>query len=174
MLNRDDTMAKQFINGTVYQAFLSPQDYHRWHSPVDGTIVKAEIVPGTYYAVLPDPGAPVGDPDLKPGDPRGALIRSQSWLTLSSTRALIYIEADNPKIGLIGFIGVGMAEVSTCEITVKKHQKVSTGDELGMFHFGGSSHALIFRPEAKIVFADNVVVDQHLLVNSIIGQDQNA
>ncbi|KAJ7795115.1 hypothetical protein B0H14DRAFT_3555790 [Mycena olivaceomarginata] len=44
----------------------------------------------------------------------GAIIRSQSWLTQSATRVIICIQADNPKIGLVGFIGVGMAEVSTC------------------------------------------------------------
>ncbi|KAK0496267.1 phosphatidylserine decarboxylase [Armillaria luteobubalina] len=173
MLYRDN-IAQSFIGGTVYQAFLSPQDYHRWRSPIDGTITRAEIVPGTYYAVLPDAGAEVGDPDLQPGDPHGALIRSQAWLTLSSTRAIIYIQSDNPVIGLVAFIGVGMAEVSTCTVSVQTGQKVSTGDELGMFHFGGSSHALIFGPQVNITFADHVKVDQHLKVNSIIAQASKA
>lgn len=174
MLNRDDQYANQFAGGTVYQAFLSPQDYHRWRSPVDGVIEKAVILPGTYYAVLPDAGAEPDDPDLKTGDPHGALIRSQSWITLSATRALIYIRADNPDIGLMCFIGVGMAEVSTCEVSVTDGQKVKTGDELGMFHFGGSSHALIFGPQTSITFADTVIIDKHLHVNSIIAQVQKA
>ncbi|KAK0211512.1 phosphatidylserine decarboxylase [Armillaria fumosa] len=173
MLYRDN-IAQSFIGGTVYQAFLSPQDYHRWRSPIDGTITRAEIVPGTYYAVLPDAGAEVGDPDLAPGDPHGALIRSQAWLTLSSTRAIIYIQSDNPAIGLVAFIAVGMAEVSTCTVSVQTGQKVSTGEELGMFHFGGSSHALIFGPQVNITFADHVKVDQHLKVNSIIAQASKA
>jgi hypothetical protein len=29
--------AEKFVGGTVYQAFLSRADYHRWHSPVKGT-----------------------------------------------------------------------------------------------------------------------------------------
>jgi len=169
MLNRDE-QAKIFEGGTVYQAFLSPQDYHRWHCPVDGTIVRTELVPGTYYAVIPDSGAPDGDPDLHPGDPHGALIRSQGWLSHSSARAIIYIKADNPDIGLMAFIGVGMAEVSTCDILVKEGQKVKTGDEMGMYHFGGSSHALIFRPQTQITFADEVKLDKHLLVNSVLAQ----
>ena len=159
-----------FVGGTVYQAFLSPQDYHRWRSPVDGVIEKAVIVPGSYYAVIPDDGAPADDPDLPEHDPRGALIRSQAWLTITAVRALIFIRAANPTIGLMCFIGVGMAEVSTCTLSVADGQTVSTGDELGMFHFGGSSHALVFGPQANVTFADNVVVDQHLWVNSIIAQ----
>ncbi|KAK0480861.1 phosphatidylserine decarboxylase [Armillaria novae-zelandiae] len=170
MLYRDEVTAQSFVGGTVYQAFLSPQDYHRWHSPIYGTIVRADVVPGTYYAVLPDAGAEVGDPDLKPCDPHGAMIRSQAWLTHSSTRAIIYIQADNPVIGLVAFIGVGMAEVSTCTVSVQVGQKVSPGDELGMFHFGGSSHALIFGPQVKVNFADTVEVDKHIKVNEIIAQ----
>lgn len=166
----DHTYVDPFVGGTVYQAFLSPQDYHRWRSPVDGVIEKAVVVPGSYYAVIPDDGAAPDDPDLPLHDPHGALIRSQAWLTITSARALIFIRANNPVIGLMCFIGVGMAEVSTCTLSVADGQPVSTGDELGMFHFGGSSHALVFGPQVNVTFADNVVVDQHLWVNSIIAQ----
>jgi phosphatidylserine decarboxylase len=31
-------LAKHFVGGTVYQAFLSALFYHRWHAPVDGVI----------------------------------------------------------------------------------------------------------------------------------------
>ncbi|KAG2003680.1 phosphatidylserine decarboxylase [Coprinopsis cinerea AmutBmut pab1-1] len=170
ILNKDDQMADKFVGGTVYQAFLSPQDYHRWHAPVDGTIVNTVSVPGTYYAVLPDAGADDDDPDLKPGDPHGALIRSQGYLNVTAARALIYIQADNPDIGLICFVGIGMAEVSTCEIVVKEGQKVKTGDQIGMFHFGGSSHSIIFGPQSKVTFADVIEVDKHNFVNSVLAQ----
>lgn len=63
-----------------------------------------------------------------------------------ATRCLIFIEADNPLIGLICFIALGMMDVSSCEITVRSGQRVSKGDQIGMFHFGGSSHCLVFRP----------------------------
>jgi phosphatidylserine decarboxylase len=47
------------------------------------------------------------------------------------------------------FVGVGMDEVTTCEITVEERQRVGKGDQLGMFHFGGSSHCLLFRKGVK-------------------------
>ena len=37
----DDEAVEEFVGGTVYQAFLSATNYHRWHSPVAGTIVRA-------------------------------------------------------------------------------------------------------------------------------------
>ncbi|KAJ7729269.1 phosphatidylserine decarboxylase [Mycena maculata] len=46
-------------------------------------------------------------------------------------------------------MAVGMTDVSTCEMTVKESGHIVCGDELGMFHFGGSTHVLIFRLETK-------------------------
>ena len=42
----NDVAVEEFVGGTVYQAFLSATNYHRWHSPVTGTIVPPELPPG--------------------------------------------------------------------------------------------------------------------------------
>lgn len=76
----------------------------------------------------------------------------QAFLTSTATRAVIFIQADNPKIGLMCFVAVGMGDVSNNEITVRIGQHVNKGDQLGMFHFGGSTHVLLFRPEVKLDF----------------------
>ena len=146
MMNFDE-LAPQFGGGTVYQAFLSALSYHRWHSPVNGRIVKTEIVNGTYY--LENLYQGFYNPD---GPDSSAPNNSQPFLTAVATRALIFIEADNPAIGLMCVIPVGMAEVSSCQITVKAGDIVKKGDELGMFHFGGSTHCLIFRPGVNLDF----------------------
>jgi phosphatidylserine decarboxylase len=136
-----DPLAPQFVGGTVYQAFLSALSYHRWHSPVSGRIVKAYVQPGSYYSeTLAEGFDPAGPND------------SQGYITEVATRAMIFIEADNPDIGLMCVMPVGMAEVSTCDIAVYEGQHVNKGDPLGMFHFGGSTHCLIFRPGVKLTF----------------------
>jgi len=136
-----DPLAGQFAGGTVYQAFLSALSYHRWHSPVSGKIVKTRLVDGSYYAEALSEGF----------DPAGP-NNSQGYITQVASRALIFIEADNPDIGLMCALFVGMAEVSSNEITVQAGQHVKKGDQLGMFHFGGSTHCLIFRPEVHLEF----------------------
>jgi phosphatidylserine decarboxylase len=136
-----DPFTDHFVGGTVYQAFLSALSYHRWHSPVSGTIVKAYTIEGTYYSEAISEGYD----DAGPND-------SQGYITELATRALIYIQADNPKIGLMCFMPVGMAEVSSCDITVYEGQRVKKGEQLGMFHFGGSTHCLFFGPEVKLQF----------------------
>lgn len=137
----NDPLAVVFEGGTIYQAFLSALSYHRWHSPVSGKIVKTTLIDGTYYAEnIAEGYDPAGPND------------SQAFITGLATRALVFIEADNPGIGLMCVIFVGMAEVSTCEITVYQGQHVEKGDQLGMFHFGGSTHCLVFRPGVKLEF----------------------
>jgi phosphatidylserine decarboxylase len=136
-----DALAPQFVGGTIYQAFLSASSYHRWHSPVSGRVVKTRLIDGSYYAQTPAVGF----------DPAGP-NESQGYITQVASRGLVFIEADNPKIGLMAVMFVGMAEVSSNEITVYEGQHVEKGDPLGMFHFGGSTHTLIFRPQVQVDF----------------------
>lgn len=146
-LLHNDPWTSKFEGGTLYQAFLSALSYHRWNSPVSGTIVKAYNLPGSYYSET----LWQGFENERGADPVAA-NDSQAFLTATATRAVIFIKADNPKIGLMCFVAVGMSEVSSDEITVRVGQHVNKGDQLGMFHFGGSTHVLLFRPETKVEF----------------------
>ncbi|WP_143167474.1 phosphatidylserine decarboxylase family protein [Massilia sp. CF038] len=140
MLAGDD-LAQRFDGGTVYQAFLSSFSYHRWHSPVTGRVVRTRVIDGSYYAQCQEEG-------FDPCSPR----QSQAYITQVATRALIFIQADHPGIGLMCFVAVGMAEVSTCDVTVVEGQHLQKGEQLGMFHFGGSTHCLVFGPDAMLEF----------------------
>ncbi|KAL2036738.1 hypothetical protein N7G274_010533 [Stereocaulon virgatum] len=140
MLANDD-YAPRFNGGTVYQALLHSKAYHRWHSPVSGVIRKAYIVPGAYFAANSIQGFDALGPH-----------RSLAYITQVNTRAVIFIEADDPSIGLMCFLAVGMCEFSSCECTVVDGQRVIKGEQLGIFHYGGSTYCLIFRPETKITF----------------------
>lgn len=107
---------------------------------------KAYVVSGSYYLENLYQSFLSNNPDTSAPD------RSQGFLTAVATRALIFIEADNPAIGLMCVMPVGMAEVSSCDITVKPGEHVNKGDPLGMFHFGGSTHCLFFRPGVNLEF----------------------
>ncbi len=137
----DGKFVDQFVGGTVYQAFLSAENYHRWHSPASGTIKMIHQVEGTYYAEAAAEGF----------DPAGP-NNSQGYIAHVATRALIFIEADEP-VGLMCLMPVGMVEVSSCIVTVKEGQRVKKGDQIGYFQFGGSTHCLILRPGVIAEFA---------------------
>ncbi|KAL4802432.1 Phophatidylserine decarboxylase-domain-containing protein [Aspergillus unguis] len=170
MLSHDD-LAPQFEGGTVYQAFLSALSYHRWHSPVNGKIVKAYVVDGTYYSEPLFEGLS-GEKNDHPGMQKidsGGEVTTQEYLTCVATRAIIFIECDDPAVGLVAFLGVGMCEVSTCEITVKEGQKVKKGDQLGMFHFGGSTHCLVFRKGVEVEGLPSPELKKNVPINGQLG-----
>ncbi len=148
----DDESAEEFVGGTVYQAFLSATNYHRWHSPVAGKIVRAFVRAGTYYSEADAEGRDAVEP-----------MNSQSYLAHVAVRAIILIEADNPVIGLVAFVPVGMSEVSSCLIAanIKPGYHVEKGEELGHFQFGGSTHCLVFRPGAIAEFSLAAIPQPH-------------
>ena len=159
----NDPSAEKFVGGTVYQAFLSAYNYHRWHSPVSGTVLKAENVEGTYFSEAEAEGV----------DPAGP-NNSQGFIAHIAARAIIHIEADDPAIGHMVVMPIGMAEVSSCLIhrAIKPGARVKKGDELGCFQYGGSTHCLIFRPGVIEAFALNALPEPNnpdpplMLVNS--------
>ncbi len=149
MLNHHEA-ANDFVGGTIYQAFLSATSYHRWSSPVEGDVVYAGIIDGTYFSeptingftnpAGPDPAAP---------------DQAQSYITHVATRAILIINTGGP-LGFVCAIYVGMADVSTCEINSRflknLPQHVDKGEEVGMFHHGGSTHCLLFQKGVKLTW----------------------
>jgi phosphatidylserine decarboxylase len=132
----DGNYVDAFDGGDVFQAYLSPFNYHRWHSPVSGRVVEAYVKQGLLFSQDAAWGEDPTDQD-----------HSEGYLAHVQTRALIFIEADAP-VGLICVMPIGMVEVSTCVIDdkIRSGARVEKGDELGYFQFGGSTHCVIFRP----------------------------
>lgn len=132
-----DPVAKEFVGGDVYQAFLSAYNYHRWNSPVNGTVLKSWNIDGTYYSEAESEGADPGGPD-----------RSQGYISQVAARAVILIRSDDPTLGLVAMIYIGMAEISSCKVTVPDGHPVKKGDEIGHFQYGGSTHCMVFQKGA--------------------------
>jgi phosphatidylserine decarboxylase len=126
----------RFIGGDVFQTFLSGADYHRWHAPVDGIVREAVVVDGLMFSNAESAGP----------DPKGIL--SQGYQTAVNTRGLIFIESDDPIIGLVCCIPVGITEISSITLGVQRGDRVRKGEELGYFSYGGSSMAVVFQPGA--------------------------
>ena len=138
-------LAKHFIGGTLYQAFLNATSYHRWHSPVDGKIVKKWIVNGTYFS---EPTIIPGFTNPDDADP-AAPDRGQGHIPHLATRAIFLIQAP-PPIGLMAAIYVSMADVSTCEIRHNLPENIKKGEDIGMVHHGGFTLRLLFRPGVNL------------------------
>ncbi|RAK72176.1 phosphatidylserine decarboxylase family protein [Aspergillus fijiensis CBS 313.89] len=143
-----------FTGGTVFQAWLSAFSYHRWHAPVTGTVVNVLNLKGTYFAADPAKGFENVDPATKASCPdRQAPDLSLTMISSTATRTAVLIQADNPALGTVGFLAIGMADVSSCVATVTVGDRVVKGQEIGSFHYGGSSFCLLFEPGVDLTFS---------------------
>jgi phosphatidylserine decarboxylase len=88
---------------------------------------------------------------------------SQSYLAHVAARAIILIDADDPVVGLVPFVPVGMSDVSSCIIhsNIKPGYHVMKGEEVGHFQYGGSTHCVVFRPGAIAEFALAAIPQPH-------------
>jgi phosphatidylserine decarboxylase len=129
-------LAERFVGGSLYQAYLSSHNYHRWHAPISGTVERAYFVDGTYYSTLE-----------AEGEDAAGLNDSQGYSTAVAARAIVVIAADHAPLGRVACVFVGMAEVSSCVIEALPGQHVRKGDEIGFFQYGGSTYCLLFEPD---------------------------
>ena len=118
-----------FIDGLAIQILLLPFNYHRWHAPVSGRVTQVKTVPGLFFA------APTPEEDYAVSFP---------FLSHVNTRTIVFIEADNPRIGNIAMVFVGLTEVSSCQATVAAGDRVALGGEIGHYAFGGSTCCILF------------------------------
>ena len=123
----------RFVGGYVCQSYLSGADYHRWHAPVDGVVRDAVVVEGLMFSNLVN-------------DITG--VASQAYYTAVNTRGLTFIEADDPAIGVVCVMPIGITEVSSITLTARAGDRVKKGHQLGYFGFGGSTIAAIFEKKA--------------------------
>lgn len=93
-----DKIASMFpAKSGVCIARLAPQDYHRFHSPVDGRIVRSYHIPGSYYTVNP------------------MAVRQKLDVYTENARTVIMI--DSPQHGLVAYVAVGAMMVGSIVMT---------------------------------------------------------
>lgn len=166
----DSTKAAQFVGGSVYQAFLSADCYHKWHAPVDGQWVDyPQIIEGTYYS---EPLLWGFDPDFQdktvPQPDVAADARSQGYIACCARRGVGYIQPNDASLGLMAVVMIGMAEVSSIDFHYNQNspsgglnsKTFTKGQEIGTFHFGGSTHCVVFGPGVKFTPSSNAVLPE--------------
>lgn len=70
------------------------------------------------------------------------------------TRGLVVI--DNPMLGKVAVLPIGMAQVSSAVLHVKEGDWVEKGDGISNLAFGGSDIICVFQKKANLTFEDFV------------------
>jgi phosphatidylserine decarboxylase len=126
-----------FAGGTFVHYFLGPYSYHRFHAPVSGEVKECYAVQGLVTL----------DVNLKDGQ-FDAPDNTEGGYEFSQARGIIIIDTkDSPygDIGLVGILPIGMAQVSSVNMTATKGSMLLKGEEFGYFLFGGSDIILLFQ-----------------------------
>lgn len=116
--------AARYQNGALGVFRLAPQDYHRFHIPVDGIMGEPKTIEGEYYTVNP--------------------MAIRSALDVYGENVRILVPIDSVEHGRVMVICVGAMMVGSTVITRKAGEKVSRAEELGYFKFGGSTLLVLF------------------------------
>jgi phosphatidylserine decarboxylase len=108
--------AKLFHGSSVAIFRLAPSDYHRFHSPIDGTLGEVVHIPGQYYTVNPQA---VNEPGFD--------------VFTANTRSILYLTHTATKLP-VAYVAIGALLVGSINWTGEKGNSVKKGDELGCVH----------------------------------------
>jgi phosphatidylserine decarboxylase len=131
--------AKRYKNGGLGIMRLAPQDYHRFHIPVDGVMGEPKLIEGEYYTVNP--------------------MAIRSALDVYGENIRVCVPIDSVAHGRVMVVCVGAMMVGSTVITRKPGEQVKRAEELGYFKFGGSTLLLLFEPGV-------MKFDEDLIANS--------
>ncbi|CAK9140467.1 unnamed protein product [Ilex paraguariensis] len=129
-----------FSNGTLVIFRLAPQDYHRFHFPVSGTVEKFLDIPGCLYTVNP------------------IAVNSKYCNVFTENKRAVAI-ISTKDFGKVAFVAIGATMVGSITFSKQQGDYVKKGDEFGYFSFGGSTVICVFEK-------DTIEIDEDLLANS--------
>ncbi len=140
---------KRYDNGGGLGIFrLAPQDYHRFHIPVDGVMGQPKTIAGEYYTVNP--------------------MAIRSALDVYGENVRVIVPIDSVQHGRVMVICVGAMMVGSTVITRNEGDHVKRAEELGYFKFGGSTIVLLFET-GKMVFDEDLVDNSSTALETLVG-----
>ncbi|ESZ95521.1 hypothetical protein SBOR_4106 [Sclerotinia borealis F-4128] len=139
--------AKRYTNGSLGVFRLAPQDYHRFHIPVDGVMGTPKTIDGEYYTVNP--------------------MAIRSALDVYGENVRVVIPIDSPEHGRVMVICVGAMMVGSTVITRKAGENVKRAEELGYFKFGGSTILLLFE-DGAMRYDDDLVGNSSQALETLV------
>lgn len=136
LLGKDSAYRDAFAGGSLVHTFLDVHDYHRYHAPVDGTVVELRKIPGTNAAG----GVTVWDKS------KGRyVLETEIGFQMIENRDCVIFRTEN--YGYVAMLPIGMSQICSCNWVdgLKVGTAVRRGDDLGYFLFGGSDIVLLFQ-----------------------------
>jgi phosphatidylserine decarboxylase precursor len=129
-----------FDGGIYTHSFLYIDDYHRYHVPVAGTIREVRNISGKVYMDV-----------FREEDGTLNVVDGDTY-QFNQERGLVVI--DSPEVGLVAVLPIGMAYVSSVNLTTEVGAELQKGDQFGYFLFGGSDIVTVFQDKDLVLDAE--------------------
>ncbi len=126
-------LSDSYQNGSLLICRLAPDDYHRFHLPMDCVYMGHYKIPGEFYSV----------------DPR--LVNSSIDVYSSNKREVHLLHNDH--FGTVLCVVISATCTGSIEINpqLQEYQHYSKGFDFGTFGFGGSTLVLVFPPHTLAI-----------------------
>ena len=128
-------LARKYQNASLIILRLAPNDYHRFHFPYGGIPSEVTKIKGSYFSVSPY-----------------ALRKNFGKVFCENKREYCTLQTEDKGSILIAPVGATM--VGSIIETYTSNEKVTKGDEMGYFAFGGSTIVLLVDKSAIKIDAD--------------------
>lgn len=161
-LLEDNPFADYFKNGTFMHAYLSPTDYHRFHTPLSGIVLHASIIKGQVSgesAIVP-----IKNTNKFKFETERTEIIDPVGFQFYQARGLLIL---NTIHGLVAILPIGMSLVSSVVITAEQNTHLYKGEEFGYFQCGGSDYILLFQEGMNINITDKI--GTHYNQGNVVG-----
>ncbi len=129
--------AGAFAGGTFVHYMLPPSSYHRFHTPVAGTVQESFVISGTVYMEVD-----LADHELQSKD------STESGYEFTQVRGALTLDTRHSQsgdVGIVAVIPVGMSHVASVTMTAGTGTVLAKGAEFGYFQFGGSDIIVLFQ-----------------------------
>jgi phosphatidylserine decarboxylase len=131
----DEAEGRRFCGGAGCVVYLSPRDYHRVHSPVDGVIREVRSIAGDYF--------PVNSIGMK--HVPNLFVRNRRVAIAIDTESLGRVTVVMVVAMIVGRITVSGIDERDVPLGVQRFdppRRVARGDEIGVFHLGSTAVVL--------------------------------
>lgn len=159
----DREMAEVFHGGAYMTIYLSPRDYHRIHSPVDGKVEGYSYLPGEFWPVNP------------------ASVKLKQALFCVNERLTSYLDTPAGKVAVVKVGATCVSRIRAAYDDVVTHtgghahvhrygepKPLKRGDELGVFEMG-STVILLFQKD-RVKWAEGIREGSVVRMGSRIGE----
>ena len=149
--------AEAFNGGHFIHLFLGPYSYHRFHTPVAGTVKECYPLAGQVYLQVA----------LSAGQFDAADSATDGYEFLQARGVLTVDTAGSGcgDVGVVAVLPIGMCQVSGVNMTHETGMVCVKGDEFGYFTFGGSDIIILLQkgtnPQWNSKFTPNTEYYSH-------------